>query len=291
MTTLLPIELDRSAKAPLAEQIRKGISTAIEKGILLPGARLPSWRDLAAQLGVARGTVRTAYERLIDAQLVLSNSAGTYVAERPARVMPSDEPPGPSTLMDMYRDFSSSPAIFQMGVPAEDCFPAKLFARIRAHAVRAEASTPANFPDPRGELELRREIAAHLAIARGIECSPSQIVVTSGFAGALGLALRILGLEGRRAWTEEPGFPFTRRGLEIARLTPVSIPVDANGIDVDRGLQPRCLSLGPAGAATPRVRRSARHTLLFRDSLSVPPAGRSRCASSAGDAACSVPLA
>jgi len=56
------LKLDRAAKAPLAEQIRNGIAIAIAEGVLQPGARLPSWQDLAAQLGVARGTVRNAYE-------------------------------------------------------------------------------------------------------------------------------------------------------------------------------------------------------------------------------------
>ncbi len=59
MTQPLQLELDRSTKTPLAEQIRKGISAAIESGVFAPGARLPSWLDLAAQLGVARGTVRS----------------------------------------------------------------------------------------------------------------------------------------------------------------------------------------------------------------------------------------
>ncbi|HBY29729.1 MAG TPA: GntR family transcriptional regulator, partial [Bradyrhizobium sp.] len=45
----LPIALDRSAKTPLSEQIRKAIVTAIDNGVLVPGARLPSWLDLAAQ--------------------------------------------------------------------------------------------------------------------------------------------------------------------------------------------------------------------------------------------------
>jgi len=70
-----------------------------------------------------------------------------------------------------------------------------------------------------------------------VVCSPSQIIVTSGFTGGLGLTLRVLGLEGRRAWMEDPGFPLTRRGLEIAKLTFTPIPVDANGIDVDHGVQ------------------------------------------------------
>jgi DNA-binding transcriptional regulator YhcF (GntR family) len=69
ITKPLNLSVDGSAKKPLAEQIRHGITTAIESGVLEPGARLPSWQDLAAQLGVARGTVRTAYEKLDAAQL------------------------------------------------------------------------------------------------------------------------------------------------------------------------------------------------------------------------------
>ncbi|XIA67632.1 aminotransferase class I/II-fold pyridoxal phosphate-dependent enzyme [Bradyrhizobium sp. TZ2] len=94
-----------------------------------------------------------------------------------------------------------------------------------------------NVSGPSRRTGLRREIAAYLAIARGIECSLSQIIVTSGFSGGLGLALRVLGLEGRKVWVEEPGFPFTRRGLELARLSLAPIPVDADGIDVDYGLR------------------------------------------------------
>src|SRR4051812_12757586 len=123
-----------------------------------------------------------------------------------------------------------------MGVPAQQTIPAKLFARNCSSPVRAALSAPAIYPDPRGELELRREIAAYLAIARGIDCSPSQVVVTGGFSSGLGLALRVLGLEGRKAWVENPGFPFTRRGLELAGLSLVPIPVDAEGMDIDDGL-------------------------------------------------------
>jgi GntR family transcriptional regulator/MocR family aminotransferase len=124
-----------------------------------------------------------------------------------------------------------------MGVPAQESFPAKHFARIRSRAVRADSSAAPLYPDPRGEPDLRREIAAYLAIARGIECSPSQIVVTGGFGSGLGLALRVLGLEGRKVWMEDPGFPITRRGLELARLSFASIPVDGEGVDVEYGLR------------------------------------------------------
>src|SRR5262249_3633324 len=238
MTKPLNLNVDRSAKTPLAEQIRHGIVTAIENGVLEPGARLPSWQDLAAQLGVARGTVRTAYEKPDAAQrIVASRATGTRVAPRPRAMVTSEKRPDPGSFLEIYQEMTQGPAFFQMGVPATETFPATLFARIRAKAVRAEASAAPIYPDPRGELELRREIAVYLAIARGIDCSPSQIIVTGGYGAGLGLPLRALGLEGEKAWIEEPGFPFARKGLELARLSLAPIPVDADGIDVDHGFR------------------------------------------------------
>src|ERR1700754_704331 len=87
---VLPIDLDRAKKIPLAAQIYSAIREAIETGRLASGARLPSWRDLAVQLGVSRGTVRVAYARLINEQFAIGlGAAGTRVAERPS---PSSTP-------------------------------------------------------------------------------------------------------------------------------------------------------------------------------------------------------
>jgi GntR family transcriptional regulator/MocR family aminotransferase len=238
MNKSLQLKVDRAAKLPLAEQIRRGLTAAIEGGVLEVGARLPSWQDLAAQLGVARGTVRIAYEKLAAAQLIeASRAAGTRVAQRPRALVRSEQPPNAGSFMEIYREMTRGPALFQMGVPATESFPATLFARIRAHAVRAEASVPLLYPDPRGELELRQEIAGYLAVARGIICLPSQVIITGGFGAGLGLTLSVLGLAGQTAWIENPGFPWTRKGLELARLSLAPIPVDADGIDIDHGLR------------------------------------------------------
>jgi GntR family transcriptional regulator/MocR family aminotransferase len=182
--------------------------------------------------------VRTAYEKLAAAQLIeASRSTGTRVAQRPRAIATSERPPDAGSFMETYLEMTQGPALFQMGVPAIESFPATLFARLRAHAVRAEASAPPLYPDPRGEIELRREIAGYLAIARGINCAPSQVIVTGGFSAGLGLTLGVLALEGHKAWVENPGFPFARKGLELARLSLAPVPVDADGIDVDHGLR------------------------------------------------------
>ncbi|MGB3289332.1 MAG: PLP-dependent aminotransferase family protein [Burkholderiaceae bacterium] len=235
----LNLKIDRGSGTSLVEQIRLGIAGAIESGVLVPGARLPSWMDLAAQLGVARGTVKAAYERLADAQLlVASRSSGTRVSNYAAPVRLAREQ-ARSIETDLrsalYQHFLPGPAVFQMGVPASDCFPGPLFARLRSRAARDEVEAPASYRDPRGEHSLRLEIAAHLALSRGIRCQPSQVFITAGFTGALGVALRVIQAEGRKAWVENPGFLPSRMAMDICRLTAVPIPVDQDGMDVAYG--------------------------------------------------------
>jgi GntR family transcriptional regulator/MocR family aminotransferase len=228
----------------LAAQIYGAIRDAIETGRLTSGARLPSWRDLAAQLGVSRGTVRVAYERLINEQFVVGlGAAGTRVADRPS---PSSTPkwsPEAPPLPELFHDFGTAPLAFQMGVPSQDAFPFKLWSRVLTREARRAAAAPVSYPDPRGDPDLRKEVAAYLGIARGIRCTPSQVLVTGGFSGALGLAVRGLQLEGKTAWMEEPGFPLTRTALGLAGMTVAAVPVGADGLDIAAGV---CSAAGAA---------------------------------------------
>src|SRR3546814_11919173 len=68
-TAGINIAIDRSRPIPITTQIASTLRSAIAEGRLKPGARLPSWLDLAAQLGVSRGTVKTAYDALVDEML------------------------------------------------------------------------------------------------------------------------------------------------------------------------------------------------------------------------------
>jgi GntR family transcriptional regulator/MocR family aminotransferase len=175
----VPIQVDRAKKAPLATQIYCAIREGIEDGRLASGARLPSWRDLAAQLGVSRGTVRVAYERLIVEQFAIGlGPAGTRVAERQSRSSAANWSPDAAPLPELFYEFGSAPLAFQMGVPAQDAFPFKLWSRILIRQSRRTAAAAVTYPDPRGDPELRKEVAAYLGLARGIRCSPSQVLIT-----------------------------------------------------------------------------------------------------------------
>nr|WP_300309433.1 PLP-dependent aminotransferase family protein [Halomonas sp.] len=233
----LRFSLDRHGKRSLAEQIRANISDAIRQGHLYEGARLPSWRDLAVQLGVSRGTVKAAYDRLSDDQLVISKgAAGTFVASVLPALPEMTDRTSQLPLPDLYQDLDSAPKPFQVGVPAQDGFPHKLWSRIMLRCSRQAVAETLRYPDPRGEQVLRKEIAAYLAVSRGLQCSPDQVIITNGYAGALGLALHLLRLDSQRVWVEDPCYPLARHALSLAGYTSVPIPVDEQGICVDQGV-------------------------------------------------------
>jgi GntR family transcriptional regulator len=83
----LDITVDVTSPTPPYEQIRGQIATFVRAGLLAEGARLPTMRALAADLGVATGTVARAYAELEAAGLVASRRrTGTVVTGR--RVAP-----------------------------------------------------------------------------------------------------------------------------------------------------------------------------------------------------------
>src|SRR5258708_5574725 len=148
--------IDRARRTPLATQIYSAIRDGIENGRLASGARLPSWQDLAAQLGVSRGTVRVAYERLIAEQFAIGlGAAGTRVAERQSGSSIPDWSPEAPLLPDLFYEFGNAPLAFQMGVPAQDPFPFKLWSRIVTLGTRRVAAGRAAHLGLRGDLERR----------------------------------------------------------------------------------------------------------------------------------------
>ncbi|MFS2221610.1 PLP-dependent aminotransferase family protein [Pantoea sp. B65] len=232
------LTLNREARAGLSEQIRSEITQAIREGRLKAGARMPSCRDLAVQLGVARGTVRAAYDMLADSQLLVAKgAAGTFVTRYPPAT-PAKATPSAVTmpLSDIAYDFDAPPLTFQMGVPAEDAFPVNVWSRILQRHARTMSGRPMSYPDPRGSLALRQELVAWLAMARGVNCQAEQIIITNGYAGALGLICLAMNFHASQAWIEEPGYLLACKALALVGIEPVPISVDEQGILVSEGI-------------------------------------------------------
>lgn len=227
--------LERGTGTLLQDQLYRRIRAAIADGRLSGGERLPSARGLAAQLGVARGTVDAAFARLTgEGYLVARGPAGTVVSPalhlrvpRPAAI---ESAPAP----DPARPRIPPALAFRMGLPALDLFPRTLWARLTARAARRLGSAGLAYPDPAGLPALREAIVAYLAVSRGLVCRPSQVIVTGGYQAAVSLVARLLLRAGDRVWFEEPGYHLARLALEAASARLAPVPVDGEGIDVDR---------------------------------------------------------
>ena len=84
------VRIDPASAVPVYEQIRAQIVLMVASGTLAPGTQLPTIRQLASDLGLAKGTVSKAYEALVSEGATLSNGRhGTVVAARNSTINPA----------------------------------------------------------------------------------------------------------------------------------------------------------------------------------------------------------
>lgn len=230
--------LDLCAATPYYRQIYDRVRSAISSGVLKPGDRLPSSRALTQELGLARGTIDAAYSLLAaEGWVVARGQAGTIVTPGLKSGAPAAPPGEASALHRISWSFRADSILpFQMGLPALDVFPRKIWARLGARCVRTIQPSTMSHPAMQGLPELRMQIAAYLQLSRGVVCTPAQVFVTSGYRASLSLFARALLNEGERVWIEDPGYPPTRVLLENTGMVPVPIAVDGAGLIVDQGL-------------------------------------------------------
>jgi len=262
---LLPLSLVRHSGTPLVAQVANRVRELVSTGVLRPGVRVPSIRALAADVGLARGVVESAYDQLIaEGWLTARRGSGTYVAEvghLPAAAAAvaiatatsataaasgaENRPPAPSG--------SARPSLvqFDTGTPWTD--PRHDAGWRRAWREVSAAQIPPGYPDPAGIPKLRAELAGYVARTRGLSCSASEVLVTGGTTHSFALVLDVLG-SGTVA-IEDPGYRAAVAVAEQTGRTVVDVPIDDEGIDV------RELRSSPAGVRAVYVTPAHQHPL------------------------------
>jgi len=221
----LLLDLNRDGELPLHAQIERALRDAIRDGRLEAGARLPSSRGLAADLGVSRGVVTSAYDQLV-AEGYLETRQGAAVRVAAGVRAQGPRPPAPSLLARFAYEFSP-------GLPDLAGFPRDRWLRSLRSAWREAALDAVGYGDPRGAGELREALADYLGRVRGAAADHEHLLICTGFRQGLSLACRWLRANGiEQVALEEPGWHAQRLIVEEAGLRVIPIPVDADGIDV-----------------------------------------------------------
>ena len=212
----------------LADAIRG----AIIDGRLQAGAPLPATRLLAGDLGVSRGVIVEAYQRLADEGLVSARpGAGTRVLGISRRPAPAER----TELALLPQPWRARAEIdLSPGVPDLSGFPRVAWLRAEKLVLEQASVADLGYGDPRGSPWLRTELAGWLARTRGLRADPDDIIVVTGVAQALALLAQVLRARavGEIA-VEDPGSRGARDELTYWGLRPVPVPVDEHGLQVD----------------------------------------------------------
>ncbi|MGW2748015.1 MocR-like pyridoxine biosynthesis transcription factor PdxR [Streptomyces sp. NPDC001450] len=216
--------------------LQAALREAIRSGRLAPGTRLPSSRDLAADLGVSRGLVTEAYEQLAaEGYLRSGRGAGTWVGDAVRAARPR--------ARDLAPRSSGTRADFVPGTPDLSLFPRAAWAAVQRAVLAELPHHDLGYPDPRGLPRLRTALAGLLARRRGVVADPERIVVVSGVAQASTLVGSVLHARGLRTiGVEDPGSPQHDGLYAAAGLGTVALPLDEDG-----------LALGPLHASGVRA--------------------------------------
>ncbi|EST30584.1 PLP-dependent aminotransferase family protein [Streptomyces roseochromogenus] len=222
------LSLSPQADAPLWVQLESALRDAVRSGHLAPGQRLPASRVLAADLGVSRRLVVDVYEQLTaEGYLTARPGSGTWVSDLATQAdsgrAAADRPETHAPRWDM-----------RPGVPSLAHFPRRQWRRVWLSALSGAGDADLGYPHAGGDPRLREAVAAYLTRTRGVAATAESTLICAGFTQGLDLLCRTLRARGATTVAlEDPGLPHRAPVIRRAGLTPLPIPVDADGLVVD----------------------------------------------------------
>jgi len=251
-SSTLPLNLrERARGTPFYRWLYEELRAAILSGHLRPGDRLPATRDLAAQYGISRPTIVTAFEQLrLEGYVEGKVGSGTYVSktlpDELLQVPHAKSVAGTRTraiplsayarrLRPLARSESRPARAFRANQPALDAFPMGLWAQVAARRLRRVSARLLAGGEALGYRPLRQAVADYLNTSRGVKCTADQVLIISGVQQALDRAAHLLLNPGDPVWMEEPGYPGAAVVFRAVGAKICAVPVDSEGLNLEAG--------------------------------------------------------
>ncbi len=246
------LNINSASNTPLYRQLETKLRQLILDGELAANARMPATRQLAADLGISRLTVKNVYEQLIaEGFLWAKQGSGTYVellqsselrpqavGRNQTEMSPTPELPPRAASIGRSKATTRLDRVraFRPGIPALDLFPRRAWADAYSRVLRSKNDDFLGYGSSSGLEELKQAIAEHVLDHRGIKCSSNQITITSGAQQAFSLIAVTL-LEARDlVWMEDPGHIAIRDSMRLLGIDVRSVPIDDEGFALERAI-------------------------------------------------------
>ncbi len=177
--------IDRNSGLSVKKQLYDAITSKILQGELSEGEKLPSSREFANQLGIARNTVIEIYEQLVsEGYIKAENGKGTFVCR--VLTVPADK----RTVKQREKRVPAvkdNRILFAGGVPDLGAFPGKAWMRAMKRSFDEVQEDDLGYMNASGYRPLRDSLARYLFQCKGINCSGRQIVIVNGTSDAVAL--------------------------------------------------------------------------------------------------------
>ena len=237
----------------LSQALYEEIRARMVDGTYAVGAPMPSTRALAAERGLSRATVTLVYEQLaadgfIETRLGAASrvaSGAAAMADSKREAIPAAMLTHPATPLSAIGQRIAAlglavPSLkqgageidFVYGPLSGSDFPTLAWMKA-LRVVERQRGGRLEYDDPRGSIELRRALQAHLSRARGLACSAEQIIIVSGSQQALDLCARLLVDPGETVVVENPGYRMAHHAFEAYGARLRFLGIDEQGATTD----------------------------------------------------------
>ncbi|RBP85405.1 GntR family transcriptional regulator/MocR family aminotransferase [Cytobacillus firmus] len=230
---MLEILIKDEKNTPIYLTLYRHIRDAIRNGEITNGMRLPSIRSLQMQLNISKTPIETAFQMLITEGYVISKPRSGFYAINPQAVLPTKQ-------NDIYVDQEikgincpeTQPTIdFDPSAVDPHGFPIRTWNKLMKEALENSSMDIGKYGDLQGEFKLRAALADYLFNARGVHCTPEQIIIGSGIADSIRIICHLFSNNSRIAF-EEPGYNLVRKQFVMNGFEVLPIQVGEKGISV-----------------------------------------------------------
>ena len=229
------ISIDKTSSKSLYEQLYEQMKSEILNEHYAAGEKLPATRQLAAEHKLSRNTVVSAYNQLELEGYIRSVTGSGYYVENITAFSPDKKPSQSHSIQHSSRQsVKTFDYTFSYGNLDYNCYHSRAWRKCLMNAwdMISMADT-ASYQMSQGSYTLRSLITEYLYMSRGVNCTPEQIILTSGHQRSIDIITHIFSPSDYSFAMEDPGYNGTWEIVSQSPFRIIPIPLEDDGVSIE----------------------------------------------------------